>query len=40
MQMLVEFTPETDEELTSIDISDFPAGTRFFVGGSTPGDEG
>ena len=39
MQMLVEFTPETDEELTSIDISGFPDGTRFFVGGSTPGDE-
>ncbi|MDF2366079.1 VWA domain-containing protein [Sneathiella sp.] len=39
MQMLVEFTPETDEELTSIDISGFPDGTRFFVGGTTPGDE-
>lgn len=39
MQMLVEFTPETDEELTSIDISGFPAGTRFFVGGSAAGDE-
>ncbi|MZR31355.1 VWA domain-containing protein [Sneathiella litorea] len=39
MQMLVEFTPETDEELTSIDISGFPDGTRFFVGGTTAGDE-
>lgn len=39
MQMLVEFAPETDEELTSIDISGFPDGTRFFVGGATPGDE-
>ncbi len=39
MQMVVEFTPDTDEELTSIDISGFPAGTRFFVGGTAPGDE-
>ena len=39
MQMLVDFAPETDEELTSIDISGFPDGPRFFVGGTTPGDE-
>jgi len=39
MQMQVEFTPDTDEELQSIDISGFPDGSRLFVGGTDAGDE-
>ena len=39
MQMVVNFTPDTDEELTSVDISGFPAGSKFFVGGTGPGNE-
>ncbi|MEX0582582.1 MAG: hypothetical protein WD185_02850, partial [Sneathiella sp.] len=39
MQVVVGFTPDTDEELTSVDISGFPAGSRFFVGGSGAGNE-
>ena len=34
MQVVVGFTPDTDEELTSVDISGFPAGSRFFIGGT------
>ena len=39
MQLFVEFTPDTDEALQTIDVSGFPAGTRFFVGGTDAGDE-
>ena len=39
MQVFVGFTPDTDEELTSVDISGFPAGSRFFVGGTGAGNE-
>src|SRR5690606_6576995 len=39
MQMTVDFTPDTDEQITDIEISGFPPGTRFFVGGTAPGNE-
>ncbi|MAL80553.1 MAG: hypothetical protein CMN55_15855 [Sneathiella sp.] len=39
MQMTVNFTPENDEQVTDIEISGFPPGTRFFVGGTAPGNE-
>ena len=39
MQVVVGFTPDADEELTSVDISGFPAGSRFFVGGIGVGNE-
>lgn len=39
MQMTVDFTPDTDEQITDIEISGFLPGTRFFVGGTAPGNE-
>ncbi|MCR9214448.1 MAG: VWA domain-containing protein [Proteobacteria bacterium] len=39
MQVVVEFTPDSDEQLQTIDLSGFPSGARFFVGGTDAGDE-
>ncbi len=39
MQVVVEFTPDSDEQLQTIDLSGFPDGARFFIGGTDAGDE-